>query len=220
MIEPEAATRWRGQAAFDRTAAVLIGIVAVLAAMLAIQQTHAGLAGTHAQVQAGRLAADVSARVAASSITGSATLVAQQDALVIGMEAVSRQLQGTIAGDEAAVAVGAAEQAAADRINAAIAESAATAAGEPLDAYAADLVSSTNRDLVGLVDEQNRQVDVATANGGRELLAVLGLSLGTLAGVLAGIAAVVGRGRTGWLLLLTGWSVAAAAAVVVAAGLL
>jgi len=218
MIEPAVAASWRGQAAFDRTAAVLIGTIAVLAAILAIQQTHAGLAGTRAQVEAARMAADASARISAESLASSAALGAQQDALVIGLESVSRQLQGTIGGDDVAVAVGAARQAASERLATIIAATAATSGGEPLDPYTAGLVRSTSTATASLVAEQNRQVDLAAAEGERELRAVLGLSLGTLAGVLAGIAAVLGRSRAGWLLLLTGWAVAGAAAVTILLG--
>ncbi len=213
MIEPEVASRWRSQAAHDRMASVLIGIVAILAAIFAIEQAHSSLAGTRAAEQGARLAADAAAQIAASSTVESAGYLAQQDSLVMGMEAVSRQLQGTIVGDETAVAVGAAQMAAVAPLNAALAETAATSGGEPLDAYAARLVTATNDEIVKEVKEQNRQVDLANAAGSRELASVLGLSLVALTGVLAGISAVMGRGRAGWLMLAIAWVVAGVSAV-------
>lgn len=219
MIEPEVASRWRTQAGYDRVAALLIGIVAILAACLAIQQAHAGTAGTRAQVMGARLAADAAAHLSAGSLATTSALRARQDALLMGIEGVSRQLQGTIAGDDAVVAVGAAAQAASTRLDAALSETAGTSGGPPLDAYAAGLVTAPDSEIVAEVRDQNRQVDTAQAQGSRELRSVLGLSLVALAGVLAGIAAVIGRGRAGWLVLGTAWVVAGATAATVVAGL-
>jgi hypothetical protein len=213
MIEPEVATRWRSQVAFDRIAAVLIGVIAILAAVFAIQQAHEGLAGTRAQVEGARLAADAAARLGASSTATSAALRAQQDVLVVGITGVSRQLQGTTVGDATAVAVGTAQVAASERLSSAVAETIATTGGEPLDGYAVGLIHTTDEELIAQVDEQNRQVDLSIAAGASQTLAVLGLSLVALAGVLAGIAAVLGRGRAGWLMLAIAWVVAVAAAV-------
>jgi hypothetical protein len=136
------------------------------------------------------------------------------------MEAVSRQLQGTIAGDDAAVTVGAAQKAAMDRLTAAIAETEATSGGPPVDAYAARLVAATLGELTVQVKEQGRQVDLAAAAGARELRSVLGLSFIALAGVLAGIAAVMGRRRAGWALLGVAWVVCGTAAVTAVSGML
>ena len=214
MIEVENATRWAGGARYDKVATFLIGVVAVLAATFAIQQAHFGLAGQRAQVMAGRLSADAATKVATSSSVSAAELGAQQQALVLGMTGISRQMAGTANGDDAFVAIGAAEQAASDDLRALLAASAATSGKAPLDAYAAGLVTAGNAGLALQVKEQNRQVDISEDLGGREQLAVLGLSLVTLAGVLAGVAAVLRRGRAGWAMLAVGWSVAAVAAVV------
>jgi hypothetical protein len=220
LIEPEVATRWSSQAAYDRVAALLIGIVAVLAAVFAVQQAHAGLEGTRAQLQGARLGTDAAAALSASSLAQTAGPLARQDALILGMEAVGRQLQGTMAGDEAAVAVGTAQQAAMDHLTAAIAETEATSGGRPVDAYAARLVAATLEEIKAQVDEQGRQVDLAAAAGARELRSVLGLSLIALAGVLAGIAAVMGRRRAGWALLALAWVVCGTAAVTAVSGML
>ena len=213
MIEPEAASRWRSQAAYDRIAAVLIGVIAILAAVFTVQQAHEGLAGTRAQVEGARLAADAAARIGASSTSTSAGLRAQQDAVLVGIDGVSRQLAGTSAGDEIAVAVGTAQVAASERLAAAVAEPIAPTGGAPRDGDTAGLINATDDEIRALVEEQNRQVDLSIEAGGHQLVAVLGLSLVALAGVLAGIAAVLGRGRAGWLLLAMAWVVAAVAAV-------
>ena len=213
MIELEAEETGRGGALLDKAATALIGLVAVMAAVLAILQVGNSLAGTRAQVQAARLSADASARISASSLARDASLRAQQDAVVLGMAAVNRMLVATTAGDAGALAVGTAQQAASDRLRAAVVETAATTGGAPVDAYASGLVGATIDGIVAEVKEQNRQVDLAAAASSREQRAVLGLSLLTLAGVLAGIAAVIGRGRAAWLTLALGWGMAAAATV-------
>jgi len=213
MIEPEAASRWRSQAAYDRIAAVLIGVIAILAAVFAVQQAHEGLAGTRAQVESARLASDASARIGASSTSAAASVRAQQDALVVGISGVSRQIQASTVGDAGALAVGTAHVTASERLTAAIAETLATTGGEPLDGYTAGLINATNDEIIKIVDEQNRQVDLAIAAGANQTVAVLGLSLVALAGVLAGIAAVLGRGKAGWLMLAIAWVVALVAAV-------
>jgi hypothetical protein len=205
MIEPEVATRWRSQGAFDKTATLLIGTVAVLAAVLAILQAANGLESTRAQAQAARLSADAAAKISGSSLMQGAALRSQQDALVLGMEAVSTLLVATQSGDDGLYAVGTAEQAASTKLTAALAESAATSGASPVDPYTAGLMSPSIADLNAEVAEQNRQVDLANEAGARSQRAVLGLSLLTLAAVLAGIAAVVGRGRAGWATLAVAW---------------
>lgn len=220
MIEPEVASRWRSQAAFDRTAAVLIGLVAIIAAVLAIQQSHAGMAGTRAQVQGARLAADAAAHINANSVSNTAAVAAQQQAVLASLEGIARQLAGTMAGDDAAVAVGTARAAAADRLRVIMAATTATSGGPPVDHYAADLLAAQEADLRKQVAEQGRQVDLAAAEGTKEMRAVMGLSLVTLAGVLAGVSAVLGRGRAGWAVLATAWLVAGGAAAVAIGGML
>ena len=216
MIEPEVATRWRSQVAFDRTATALIGTIAVLAALLAILQAGNGLASTRAQAQAARLTADAAAKISASSLAQDAALRAQQDALVLGMEAVSRLIVSTQSGDDGLYAVGTAEQAASGKLSAAMTESIATSGVSPVDPYTGGLMAASTDQLNAEVAEQNRQVDLANATGARAQRAVLGLSLLTLAGVLTGIAAVLGRGRTGWATLFVAWATTGVTIVVTA----
>ena len=213
MIEPEVATRWRSQARFDKAATLLIGLVAVLAATLAILQATNGLASTRAYAQSARLGTDASTKISASSLARDSVLRARQEALVVGMDGVSRLMVATTAGDASAYAVGTAEQAAGERLGAVLTETAATSGATPVDPYTAGLLTATTTEIAAEVLEQNRQVDLAILTGAREQRAVLGLSLLTLAGVLAGISAVLGRGRAGWTTLLVGWGTAGVAIV-------
>jgi hypothetical protein len=219
VIEVENAGRWAGGARYDKVATLLIGMVAILAATFAIQQAHFGLAGQRAQIMAGRLSTDAATKVATASAVSGALLGAQQQALLVGMGGVSRQMAGTTNGDDTFVAIGGAEVTASEDLRALLDATSATSGKAPLDPYTAGLVTADNAGLAIEVMEQNRQVDLSEYMSGREQLAVLGLSLATLAGVLAGVAAVLRRGRAGWAMLAVGWSVVAIAVVVAVAAL-
>lgn len=213
MIEIETASRWRSQRSFDRVAALLIGIIAILAGLCAIEQAFAGQEGTRAQVMAARLEADVSAKIAATSVSFDAAAAAQQQWVLLGMEGLSRQMAATTAGDTASAAVGAAQQAASEKLKVAVEETNASS-GKGVDPYLAGLLSATDAEMNDEVAEQNRQVDVAAAAGESQQQAVLALSIVALAGVLAGVAAVLGSGKAGWLVLVTGWAAAGVATVI------
>lgn len=192
---------------------MLIGVIAILAAVFAVQQAHEGLAGTRAQVESARLASDASARIGASSTSTAASCARPAG------RARRRHLRGQppdpgVVGRRRGRARGRwGHVAASERLTTALAETLATTGGEPLDGYTAGIINATDDEIIAIVDEQNRQVDLAIAAGANQTLAVLGLSLVALAGVLAGIAAVLGRGKAGWLMLAIAWVVAGVAAV-------
>jgi hypothetical protein len=214
MIAPDAAAELRAERRFDMVAAILIGIVAVLAAVLAASQIHAGQAATRADMKAARLAADLSARISVSSLAVDSSLGAQQVALMLGMDSASRQLAAVQHGDDRSLAVGAAEGQAFDKLQKALAATSATTGGTPVDAYTAGLLKASTADLENELAEQNHQVDLAHDASSREQQAVLGLSFLALAGVLTGLAAVLREGRAGRI------SLAAACAMAGGAGLL
>ena len=91
-------------------------------------------------------------------------------------------------------------------------------ASSPLDPYARYGLASTTIDIAAMVAEQNHQADTATAAGSRGLAIVLGISLAALGGVLAGLAAVIGRGKPGTLMLVLGYVAAGLAIALAAAG--
>jgi hypothetical protein len=213
MIAPDSAAELRAERRFDLIAAVLIGLIAVLAAILAATQTAASQTATRADVAAARLAADLSTRIAVSSQALDSSLVAQQTALMLGIESASRQLAATRSNDASALAVGAAEDQAFGKLQQAVAATSATTGGPPVDAYTAGLLKATGADLRNELAEQNRQVDLAHGASAREQRAVLGLSFLALAGVLTGLAAVLREGRAGWISLITGCAIAGGAGV-------
>lgn len=214
MIAPDTAAELRAERRFDVIAAVLIGLIAVLAAILAATQTAASHSATRADVEAARLAADLSTRVAVSGQALDSSLGAQQLALMLGLESASRQLEAIRSNDESAQAIGAAEDQAFGKLQEAIAATSATTGGAPMDAYTAGLLKATVADLQHELAEQNHQVDLANEASSREQRAVLGLSFLALAGVLTGLAAVLREGRSGWISLIGACAMAGGAGVV------
>lgn len=219
MTGSDASSRRRRDTGFEVLATLLIGIVAVLAAVFAIEGAHFGMAGTRAQVLAARLTADAAAKSTASSIAFDAGLRGQQEGVVVSMSGVSRQLAGTLADDAGTTAVGGALEAAGNRLRGEVVASSGTSGGPPLDDYAAGLVTASTGSISQEVREQGRQVDIATEMGNRQLQALFGLSLVTLAGVLAGVAAVLRGSRAGWSTLLVAWGIGIAAGAVALAAL-
>jgi hypothetical protein len=172
-----------------------------MAAILVAIQMSTGQASTRADLQAARLAADISARISVSSAAMDGALSSQQVALMLGLDAVSRQLAGLTDNSDAAGAVGTAEDEAYKALTAAVARTTATSGGSPVDSYTASMIKATTEELKVELTEQNRQADLAQEASTRQLEATLGLSFLALSGVLTGLAAVLNEGRPGWLLL-------------------
>jgi hypothetical protein len=201
MIAPDSAAGLRAEQRFDLIAAILIGAIAVLAAFLAILQIGAGQAATRAELEAARLASDLSARISVSGQATDSGLTSKQVALFLGMESAARELAGAENNDASTTAVGAAQAAAYQKLNAALDATTKTSGGAPVDAYTAGMLGATTQQLLAELAEQNRQVDLANQAGNQQQKAVFGLSLLALAGVLTGLAAVLREGRGGWIAL-------------------
>jgi hypothetical protein len=214
MIDLETVTETRAGTWFDRLSAFLIGLIAVLAALLALAQTVYGLTEGRASSMGTRLATDASAHLNATSSHARFAAGALQQAIVVSMEGTSRQIVALGGDDQLGTAIGLADANAGDRLLG-IARDMGALPGEdgPLDGYARDLLSGSVADAAAIVEEQNRQVDRANEAGIRSGRAVLGLSALALAGVLVGLAAVLGVGRAGRLMLVTGYLAAIAATV-------
>jgi len=214
MIAPDSAAGLRAERRFDLVAALLIGVIAVLAAILALVQMSAGQTASRASLQAAKVEADLSARISVSAEATNAVLTARQTAIVLAMEAIAREQAGIQYSDPTSTAIGAAEQSAYTKLDSILVETGATTGGKPVDPYTAGLLGATPADLKSELAEQNHQVDLANAAGFQEQLAVLGLSFLALAGVLTGLAAVLREGRSGRI------SLTAACVMSVAAGVL
>jgi hypothetical protein len=220
MIAPDAAADLRAERRFDLFAALLIGAIAVLAAILSVIQIDTSQTSNRADMQSARLAADLAARISVSEQAIDSALGIQQGALGLGLDSVSRQITGLEQGDVSVQAVGAAEQAAYDKLAKLLTETSSTSGGQPVDPYTASLLRTTTAALQKELTEQNRQVDVAAAASLHEQRAVLGLSFLALAGVLTGLAAVLREGRSGRISLSAAGAMAATAGVFAALALI
>jgi hypothetical protein len=212
MITPDAAVDLHRGSRFDIAAALLIGVVAVLAALLAVVEVSTGQQAMRAQLEAARLTTDLSAGLQASSLVDQSLAAQLQSAAALSMEGAGRALAGIESGDGATQAIGAAEMDASTALNEALIATAATAGAPPLDAYTSRLVLATTDELTAQVNEQNRKVDLADDANTRNTRSVLGLSFLALAGVLTGLGVVLRESRAGWFTLL------AAAGMLTAAG--
>lgn len=213
MIKPDMAVKVRRSVPFDRAVALLVGTLAVVAALLSfVHMSHSHPSG-RATVQGARLAEDLAARISASQQEVGFTLGAQQDALSLGIASLGRVIAGDPAQLPDEVAVGQADQAASQRLQEEITAMSATSGGPPVDAYTAALVTASIESIQGQLAQQQQQVTIASQEGTRGRLAVLGLSFAALAGVMAGLAAVLKEGRPGWAVLATGWVVGVLAAM-------
>lgn len=213
MIDLEAVDEIRREGRFDKLAALLIGVVALLAAMLVQVQGAQGLAQARAQAQARRMSAEISTRIIASGTVSDFALINSQQAILDTVDGLARGQAGLLGNDPALVAGGNAISAAGFRLQALATEMGALPREDtPLDPYAASAIRSSLLALSILTAIQGQVADSADAAGANGSEAVMGLSVAALAGVFAGLAAVVGSSRTGRSLLVLAWACAAGAA--------
>jgi len=195
-----------GRSAHELAAASLVGIIAIIVALLVVLEVAVSHEGARADAEAARLSALATTQNNVSQAPFGFQISKALEATKVAMEGTSRQMVSPETGDAIGQAIGAADQVAFERLIAVATEMGAVpAASGPLDAYAQDALSSTTDDLRALVAEQNAAVDRSSAASARSMGIVLGLSLSALAGVLVGLAAVVGRGRPGAALLALGY---------------
>lgn len=208
---------------FDRLVAVLIGALAVLAAALVVVQTNESLAEARANAQTRRLASELTTRIIAGGSLLNHQIINGQRALLVSMEGSSRGLVALQDGDPAGERIGAAQGAAGERLMAIASEMGAIPEPDgPLDPYAQAMLSTTEPQMRTILAEQIGWSEAAADASDRSSRSVMGLSLVALAGVLVGLAAVVGSGRTGRALLVLAYTSAAGAVglLVLASGVL
>jgi hypothetical protein len=202
------ALNMRRNVRFDHVAALLVGTLAVVGAVLiSLQMTH-DHASSRAGSQGARLATDIATRIAVSSTVFGWEGEQQQQAIALGVAGLGRSMAGLSSGSTDDQVVGEADTAASQQLQDEITRMAATTTNPPLDAYAAGLVSASVADIQSVLEEQNRQVAIADEEGGRSRVAVLGITFTALGGVLAGLGVALKETRPGWAILALGWVVA------------
>lgn len=200
-VDLETAGR-EGKSRFDRRLAALVGAAAIAAALLATLEMHSGKREERAFTLASRLAVRISTGTAVTGLRTSLQASALTDAAALGLQASERAIAALEDGDPETIAVAAADERASQRLlelAEGLTEDPSPESG--LDPVTRDALAATNRELTRLVEEQNRQVDLAERYGARENGAIFALSLLAVAAVLLGLAGLVGEGRQGTRLL-------------------
>jgi hypothetical protein len=220
-LDIEAAREPSGRTRFDRWLSILVGVAAILAALLATAQVDAGKREEHALHMASRLSVRIFEGIAGGSPRFSFQINSLQHATALAVAATAVQI-GVLNMPETTDAIQARAEAdvrSADRLFA-IAQSMGDVppASSGLDAATLALVGSEPGDLEIVVAEQNQQMDIADRYGERGNRTLAGLSLVALGAVLIGLAAVLGRGVPGNVVIVAatlalvaagGWGVAA-----------
>jgi hypothetical protein len=220
MIAPDPSAELHQGRAFDVAAALLIGTIAVLASLLAVIEVGTGQQSLRAQLEAARLTTDLSAGLQVSSLVQQSLAAQQQATAALSFEGGSRSLSALEQGDDIALQIGTAELDASTALSDALAATAQTVSGPPVDEYTSRLIEATIDELTAEVNEQNRQVDLAGDADTRNTRSTLGLSFLALAGVLTSLGAVLRESRPGWFALAAagGMSAASVAMVILAVG--
>ena len=198
----------------ERLTALLVGLMGVVAALLVFLEAGASHDGARAEAAAARMTAEVTTRLNMSAVPLDFSLGKSQEASLLAIKATSRQTVSMETADLAGEAIATAEASAWGRlVTIALEMGAIPDASSPLDDYARSTLASTADEIAALLEERDRQRQFADAASQRSTNAVLGLSLAALAGILAGLAAVVGHGRSGGSLLSLGYLLAGGAVV-------
>jgi len=208
---------------FDYAAALLVGTLAVLGAVLiSLQMTH-DHASNRASSQGSRLAEDLATRIAVTSQLAGGLIAQSQQALAVGIEGSGRSIAGLQAGSNDDTIVGQADFTANQQLQTEILDM-ARGATDDLDPYTKGLLEETAAEVVAVLTgeaqempaveiqaklaEQIRQIDIANAESDRSRVAVLGLTFAALGGVLVGLAVALKETRPGWAILILGCIVA------------
>jgi hypothetical protein len=199
-VDIETAHRGSGRSRFERALAILAGLAAVLAALLATLQVDASRWEEQAMVTATRLAVRVFEASAATGLLSMYQFQAEREATLLAIDASARDLLAAQAPAVAETqrAMATAEARAAERLTVA-GEAMSRTPGEasPADPHTRAILALTVDDMAGSVEELNDQLALAERYGTRSNRAVFALSLLAIGAVLLGLAGVMGETRTG-----------------------
>ena len=201
-----------------RLVAFLAGFLAVIATTLVVVEAGASHEGSRAEAAVARLTAEVNTRLIVSATLVDFSLARSQEAFTLAAEGASRQDVSSELADQTGEAIASVDSGAWQRlVTIALEMGVVPDATSPLDDYAWKTLASTPDEISALVQERNRQRDLADSASERSGAAVWGLSLAALAGVLVGLVGVVGMGRSERALLLLAYVLGGTALLIGAA---
>jgi hypothetical protein len=185
---------------FRRWLAVLVGLVAVTAALLAALESDSGRREEEALVRSSRGSVQIFAEIAGSAprtqfAANSLRRALQTDIGANARVAVTRGASPQVL--EIALAMSEAETAAAGRYAEAVRAMARVPPEASLDPTTRVLLTSDLRHVRGVLEEQNHQADLADRYGTRQERAMFAIALVAISAVLLGLAGLVGDRRSG-----------------------
>lgn len=205
--------------AFQRWLAVLVGVAAVAAALIATLEADADRREEHAFVRGSRLSLDIFEGIAGAGPRTSLQARGLEQALSLNVEATARVAGSGPELFDLQAARAAAESKASDRLIQIVERMTALPGPDSeVDPHTREILAADPVTLTEVVLEQNAQVDAAERFGTRQDRAIFALSLVAITAVLLGLAGVMGEGRPGRVALIVaaislaaalGWGAAA-----------
>jgi hypothetical protein len=215
-MDIELVQRTAGTNRFEKVLAILVGLAAVVAALLGTLEVDANKRQEQAQALGVRLTVQIFGTLAGSAPPADAGAQASQVAILRGLAANARRIASAplpaTAAFESALA-DADERASNDLGPVVDSVSKAPDAASGVDPTTRSVIASTTDDATKLLVRQSRVLDTANRFGSRGSRAVFGLSILALAVVLLGLSAVLGAASRGGITMVLG-----AVALVGAAG--
>jgi hypothetical protein len=185
---------------FERVLAVLVGVTALVASLIAVLQVDWGRKSERSSLLSARLPVQIFEGIAASGNRTTFHLRSTQDAVAFGLEALARQLAAFKFPDvrEAERAIGVADLRASERLRAITGEMASIdLESRGVDSRSVRALTASVAQLQETTRVQNREADRSDVYGDRQDRTVFALSLVAIAGALLALAAVLRKGAGG-----------------------
>jgi hypothetical protein len=210
-LDIELAHKTTSHKRFERTLAILVGLAAIVAALLATLEMHSSKRWEESSVRAANLSVELFGKIAATGPVTAATSATQQAAALRGVESAARSQAG--GRDDLRLYLALVES----RVGTGLLElskdlQSTSFEDSDLDPVIQDVLAADTESLGEIAAEQREEVEATERYGTRISRALFALSLLALSAILLGLAAVLGLRNGGFLTL-----GAAAVALLVAA---
>lgn len=192
---------------FERTLAVLVGLTALVASLVATLELDSGRKGDRAAILGARLPVQIFEGIASSQNRSDFHLNTQRQASALAIEALARQSSSPPRenGLDFEQLIARADLAASRRLRVAAMEMARIdPESRGVDPHTAKTILVTTKELGNQVQIQGSVIDRANKYSGRDGRAVFALSLVAIAAALLGLAAVLKAGPGGRIALTAG----------------